>query len=174
MRKLLLGIITLFLSINALQAQSINSNNSSIQFRVKNMKVNTVSGSISGMKGKVAFNPNNLAESKFHVSIDLNSIDTKNKKRDQHLKEEDFFNVQQFPNISFESSQISKTELGYLAKGNVTIKGISKTIEIPFRVNGKLFEGKTSINRYDFQLGKETGSFMIGEKVDIEIICEIN
>jgi polyisoprenoid-binding protein YceI len=123
-------LLTILLSAMCfgLFAQSINSETSYVTFKIGNMGLSSVDGTFKGMKGTVIFDKNNLSTSSFDVTIDPASVDTNKAKRDTHLKEEDFFDVENYLSISFVSTQISKTSEGYLAKGDLTLLGVTKII----------------------------------------------
>lgn len=174
----LLGLVLVFSVV--LKAQKINSEKSVVSFSISNMKVNTVEGTIKGMQGMVVFNPKNLKDSKFNVCIDPETINTENEKRDKHLKNEDFFNVENYPSICFVSEEIKKTDAGYQVLGKLTLHGITRTIVFPFSVyknkDNWFFKGVLEINRFDFKLAAESYSstFMVGETVEIEILCKLD
>lgn len=151
-------------------SQSIDTDQSIITFSVSNMKLNTVKGTFTGMMGDVIFNPNDLPSSKFDVCIDAKSIDTGNAKRDKHLRNEDFFEVETYPQICFKSSTITKTSDGYKVKGMLTMHGVSKTVEIPFTYNSKQLIGDIKLNRLDYKVGG-SGGFMVGKEITIQIKC---
>ncbi|MEJ0104487.1 MAG: YceI family protein [Bacteroidota bacterium] len=102
------------------------------------------------MDGAINFDPANPANASFDVSIDAKSIDTDVESRDNHLRKEEYFNVEKFPKISFKSTKITKTnsaEFFYMF-GNITIKGVTKEIKFPFKAtpkdDGYVFEGNSS------------------------------
>lgn len=169
LRFFVISLILLTFSYSA-SSQSIDSDESVISFSVSNMKLNTVKGTFTGMSGEVLFNPNDLPTSKFSVCIDANSVDTDNKTRDKHLRNEDFFDVEVYPQICFESSTITKTSSGYSVKGNLTMHGVSKIIEIPFTYESNQLIGDFELNRLDYKVGG-TGSFMVGHEISIKIKC---
>jgi len=154
-------------------AQTIDTEKSIVNFKIGNMKIRTVKGTFQGMKGTLAFDPGNLAAANFNICIDVASVDTGNKKRDQHLLKEDFFFEATYPQICFESTAVEKTAEAYLTKGNLTIHGISKEVDLPFTFDGKTFRGNLEVSRYDFGVGIDTGTFMVAEEVAIEIIGEL-
>ena len=154
-------------------AQAINSEKSVVSFNISNMKLNTVNGTFTGMKGKVVFNENDLENSSFDVSVPSNTVNTGNEKRDTHLKNADFFEVEKYPEIHFTSTAITKTPKGYKTTGNLTLHGITKPIEIILDYQHKTFKGQFTINRFDYKLGENTNSFMVGKQTEIEIICSI-
>ena len=91
--------------------------------------------------------------------------------RDNHLKKEEYFNAEKYPNISFVSTGIKPDNNGYTISGSLTIKGISKNISFPFTAvaqnGGMLFTGNFSINRKDFNVGE--GSAVLSNNVDVSL-----
>ena len=85
----------------ALIKKLIDTPKSKVSFSIKKLGFLTIKGTLSDLHGSVYFDENNLQNSNFEVSISTLTIDTGNAKRDEHLKSEDFFNVQEFPKISF-------------------------------------------------------------------------
>ncbi len=167
-RPALLLLLLPFLA-NA-NAQSIDAAASSITFKVGNIKVNTVDGSFSGPKGNVAFDPSDPARSKFAVCVDAATVDTGNKKRDKHLRNDDFFDVEKYPAICFTSNSVEKTDKSFLAKGQLTMHGITKEVEIPFTYANRTLTGTFTVKRLDYGVGP-SGTFMAGDEVEITIVC---
>lgn len=172
MKTINLIFTVLFISIMA-NAQTINSEKSMVNFNISNMKLNTVDGTFMGMDGNVVFNENDLGNSIFDVSVPVNTVNTGNEKRDTHLKNADFFDVEKYPEIRFISTAITKTLKGYKTTGNLTLHGVTKPIEIMLVYQNKAFKGQFTINRFDYKLGENTNSFMVGKQTKIEIICSI-
>ena len=77
----------------------------------------------------------------------------------------------EFPAICFESTEINKAPQGYVTKGKLIMLGIARETEIYFTYNNKQFEGKLTLNRFDYDLGEGINSFKLGEDVVIEIEC---
>ncbi len=169
MSRFLFVSLALFSLSADVNSQSIDAKNSMVTFSVSNMRFRTVEGTFKGMNGNVNFNPNNPNNSSFEVCIDASTVNTNNTKRDQHLKTEDFFAVDTYPNICFTSSQITKTASGYNTKGVLTMHGVSKNIEIPFTFSDNSLVGNFKVNRLDYKVGEGTGSFMVGTEIDIKI-----
>ena len=138
-------------------------------------------GSFQNVKGDVVF-AENIEASTMNIEIDANSIYTGNKKRDAHLVDEDFFDTAKYPTITFVSSSIVKTETGYVAKGNLTIKDVTKEIELPFEYLGKedtpwgfpsaAFTGSIVINRHEYNITDSPNA--LGEDVTINLSIELN
>lgn len=155
-------------------SQSIVPAESLVTFEVSNMKFRTVEGSISGMTGTIEFDTDNLDICSFQVCLDPQTISTNNEKRDDHLRNEDFFHTEVYDNICFVSNQTKTTESGYAVIGELTLRGITKTVMIPFRLNGTTFSGNLKLNRSDYALGNDVNNFLVGEDIMIHILCHIH
>ncbi|MBB6459284.1 YceI family protein [Flammeovirga kamogawensis] len=164
-------ILFLFTTLPLVTAQSIDQTLSTVNFSISNFKVNTVDGAFKKMDGEINFNAENLNSSNFNVCISAASIFTDNEKRDEHLRNEDFFDVKKFPTICFISNDIRKTDNGYESNGKLTLHGITKVVTIDFNKDKNSFTGQLNINRLDFNLGEDTGTFTVGNEVEIEIKC---
>jgi len=172
--KLIINTIFILLASLSGYAQSINSGKSEVTFEIGNLGFNTVEGSFKKMTGEVKFNPSDLSNAIFDVCIDASTIDTDSRKRDEHLKNEDFFDVEKYPKICFQSESITKTAGKYLTKGKLTMHGVTKQIEILFTYLDKEFEGAFTVNRYDYNIGSQTSKFMVSEEAEIRIVCVID
>lgn len=167
----ILGLVCLFSVTNA---QNINSEKSKATFKIENMKVKVVEGSFHGMTGNIVFNESDLSNSTFDICIKASTLNTGNEKRDDHLRTEDFFHVEKYPVICFNSESISRTSTGFVTKGKLTMHGVTKTFEIPFTFDGIQFRGELILNRLDFNIGNDTNTFMVSNKVVISIFCTVN
>ena len=154
--------------------QNIDSEQSVVNFKIRNMKIRTVTGFFTGMKGEVNFNPDDLTASYFNVSIDAASVNTESKRRDDHLRNEDFFHVEKFPLISFESTSIQTASEGFSTTGILTMLGVSKEVIIPFSYNNNRFTGALDINRFEYKIGEGTGKASVDEIAHLEIIAVLN
>jgi polyisoprenoid-binding protein YceI len=146
----------------------------SVTFEIKNLGIAT-GGSIGGLQTKVHFNPANLAASALEASVDVNTINTDNNGRDEHLRSEDFFDVARFPKISLKSVNFKhKSGNNYVGSFILTMKGRSKQIDIPFsfldKDNTVAFKGSFKINRLDFGVGSK--SMILSDEVTVTIDCE--
>ncbi|PWJ44613.1 YceI family protein [Sediminitomix flava] len=164
----IISAFIILVSLQAVNAQNIDTGNSIVTFEVSNMAFKTVEGSFKGMKGAVKFDENNLSESSFQVCIDAATVNTENEDRDKHLKNEDFFEVETYPEICFTSTSIVKSTSGYTAKGMLKMHGVEKEVEIPFSVKDNTFEGTLVIDRYDYKVGG-SGKFMVGREINLKI-----
>jgi len=166
-------IVLLVLSAPTIFGQPINSAASLVEFEIKNMKFRTVDGTFAGMQGTVQFDLANLESSRFDVCIDASTINTGKKKRDDHLRNEDFFHVEKYPNICYSSKSIAKNENAYITRGNLTMNGVTRAVEIAFTISDNTFTGTLTLNRLDYNVGEGTGTFMVGDEVSATITCII-
>jgi polyisoprenoid-binding protein YceI len=147
------------------------ANESSIHFTIHNFGFKT-GGYLAPPEGDIIFNPDDLGRSSFQVTIKSESINTDNESRDEHLKEEDYFDVKKYPLIRFVSSSVRADgkKDNYEAKGILTIKETSREINLPFKAikngNGWSFAGSFTMNRKDYGVG---GSSTISNELTIEI-----
>lgn len=140
------------------QAYKPVDDGSKVKFVIKNFGINT-GGTFNGLDGTINFDPANLAAASFDVSVAAKTVDTDVEARDNHLRKEEYFDVEKFPTLNFKSTKVTKTnsaEFLYMF-GNITIKGVTKEIKFPFKAtpkdDGFLFEGNFKLNRRDFGVG---------------------
>jgi polyisoprenoid-binding protein YceI len=146
-----------------------------ITFQIKYMFGQTCHGSIGGLTGKIDFDPQQPEKSFFDVMLNVSSLKTGNSKRDEHLQKKAYFDATAFPTIQFKSTRVSKTATGFLVEGNLTIKGITKAVAIPFTFKESdkgLFEGDLEINRLDYGVGKK--NFLLKNEVQIHISVPVS
>ena len=143
---------------------------SSIKFKLKNFGLNT-GGTFSGLQGIIHFDKDNPSASTFDVSIDANSVNTNVDMRDNHLRDENYFDVKKYPRIHFVSTSVKPgKENTFEISGKLTIKGKTKDINFPFTAtqstDGYIFNGEFKINRKDFGVG---GSSTISDNVTVTL-----
>lgn len=144
---------------------------SKVAFRIKNMGF-SVDGEFSSYNVNIKFNEQNLEISSFSGQIDVSSISTGNSTRDGHLQREPYFDAENFPKITFQSKKIiSKTPKNILVIGTLTIKGMSKNVELPVSIEkietSTKFKSSITINRRDFGVGGS--SFTMADELEIFI-----
>ncbi len=143
-----------------------------VQFRIKNLGFN-VKGSFSGLDGIIQFDPNNPTASHFEVSVDANTVNTDNTMRDNHLRNETYFDAKNYPRIRFVSTKITPSNKtgAFTIFGKLTIKNQTKDISFPFTASlsneGYLFNGTFRINRRDFNVG---GTSTISDDLEVTLI----
>lgn len=165
----------------------IDTAHSSVNFKVDHMVISKVRGSFQEFEGAIHLDQEDISNSKVDVAINVDSIDTTNTKRDDHLRSADFFDVTNHPRITFISTSVEKTADGYLAAGDLTIKGTTRRVELPFAINGPIIDPwgnerigieiePITIDRQQYGLTwsqvLETGGLMVGNDVEIELEVE--
>lgn len=172
MKKVSLFIIlSLFFFLQSF-AQEVDTEKSLVLFSVRNMKIRSVDGIFTGLQGIILLNTPNKENAQIQVCLDAKSINTANEKRDAHLRNEDFFAVDRFPSICFTSTNVQfLSENQVLAKGKLTLHGISRDIEIPLTKIENTWISSFQVNRLDYEIGQKYSSFMIGEIISIEVKC---
>ncbi|MCH9023632.1 MAG: YceI family protein [Planctomycetes bacterium] len=156
-------LVTLFLHASAqaeLENYKIDSVHSSVIFRVKHMDVSYSYGRFNEPQGMLTLDTDDPSRSSFKIQVKSANIDTGNKKRDTHLKSPDFFNVRQFPMITFESKSVKKLDGDqFEIKGPLTLHGVTKEITLKLKQTGaktirnkqvRGFETMFKINRTDY------------------------
>jgi polyisoprenoid-binding protein YceI len=166
---LFLLVFTLF-SANA-QEFTQDDSQTKVNFKIKNFGVN-VDGDFGDVKIQTNLDSENLAGSYINATIEVSSIATGIKKRDEHILEEDYFDVSNYPAITLKSTKIEKTKVGtFLLYADLTIKKTTKKIEIPIQFqqtdNNIMIQAKFQINRRDYKVGG--GSMIMSKKVKIEV-----
>lgn len=164
----------------------IDGAHSSIDFSVRHFGVSNVKGGFAEFSGKIVFDKENLSKCSAHVTIVAASIDTRNEKRDGHLKSGDFLHVEEHPEITFEAMGFKAKGDGYVAKGKLTIRGITKNVEMPIEIAGPIKDpfgmtrlgivGNLTIDRREYDLtwnkAMEAGGFFVGNDIKIEFSAE--
>lgn len=169
---------------------TIDPVHSAVEFKVRHMMVTNVKGHFTGLQGTLTLDERDVSRSRVTATIDAGSVSTREPQRDAHLRSADFFDVEQFPVLSFTSTRIDRSRDGGLTvAGDLTIHGITR--EVVFTVDGPTAPHKdlwgnvkigaaatTVINRKDFGLTwnavLETGGFAVGEDVTITLDLEFN
>jgi polyisoprenoid-binding protein YceI len=142
-----------------------------------------VPGKFTDFSGTIEIDPANAAASSVDFTINATSINTSNDNRDKHLRSDDFFAVDKFPTITFKSTSIKPSGVKdvYNVTGNFTMRGVTKQVTLPVRVNGfnkdrAGFKLSTTLNRKDYGINwnkaLDEGGFMLSDDVDITINIE--
>ncbi|MEM6724388.1 MAG: YceI family protein [Bacteroidota bacterium] len=152
---------------------TIDSANSKAAFSLKKLGFITVAGTLSNFSGKIVFDPTALDKASFDVCVSSASITTGNPKRDEHLKNADFFDVEKFPNICFQSSSVKAVNDQFETSGILTILDQPQAVSIPFHQNGNTLTGTFKIDRSQFGLGNKFPGFIVGKMIAITIICQL-
>ncbi len=169
MKKIFILLVLAFSTVCVFSQQYTPvSEKSTVKFTLKNFGFNT-GGGFSGLEGTIIFDPANLSSDKFDVSLKSASVNTDNESRDNHLKNEDYFDVKNYPHIHFVSTKVTSGKEGsYMVTGSLTIKKTTKEISFPFTatVTGEeiLFKGEFKLNRKDYGIG---GSSTLSDNVNL-------
>jgi polyisoprenoid-binding protein YceI len=167
----------------------IDSSHTSAQFSVKHMMVTNVRGELGKVVGTIHYDEKDVSKSSVDVVIDATAINTREPKRDEHLRSPDFFDVEKFPSLTFKSTKVQKDGKGLKVTGDLTIRGVTKPVVLA--VEGLTPELKdpwgnvkrgtmatTRINRKDFGLNwnktLETGGVLVGDDVAITIDVQLS
>lgn len=147
---------------------------SAVTFRIKNLGIGT-EGKFGGFKANISFDQNNLDKSSIEASVDARTLDSDNSMRDNHLKKEEYFDVEKYPEITLKSVSFDhqKNE-NYTGLFNVTIKGKTKRIKVPFTYtesgNSSSFKGNFTIGRSDFGIGGK--SMVLANDALVSVVVE--
>ena len=154
-----------------------------IGFVARHAMVTKVRGSFDEFAGTAVMDGANPANSRVEVTIEAASIDTRNAQRDEHLRGNDFLAMQEYPKITFASTGVRQAgETTFDVTGDLTIKGVTNSITIPFEFEGAAkdpfgnqrvgFEGAVTINRKDYGVtwnaALEGGGVLVSDKVTLE------
>jgi polyisoprenoid-binding protein YceI len=162
---------------------TIDPAHSRIGFVARHAMVTKVRGSFNDFQGSGYFDAEDPAKSQLQLTIQAASIDTRNADRDGHLRSNDFFDMDTYPEITFASTQIERVDdENYQVTGDLTIKGVTKAVTVDFEYSGAAvdpfgntrmgLEGKTTVNRKDWGVSwnaaLEAGGVLVSEKVTLE------
>ncbi|WP_019243058.1 MULTISPECIES: YceI family protein [Bacillus] len=167
----------------------VDKSHSNIGFQVKHMMVSKVKGNFENYTADVvAADLSDLTTANITFTFDVASINTKSEDRDNHLKSADFFETEKYPEMKFQSTNITGSGSDYEVTGDLTIKDVTKPVSFEVTYNGKGtnpwgvevygFEAETKINREEFGLtwnaALETGGVLVGKDIKISIELELN
>lgn len=167
---------------------TIDKSHSNINFSIIHF-FTPVDGSFEDYTANIQFDPNDLENSSIDVTIPVEGINTKNERRDNHLKSEDFFNASEWPNIQFVSNSIEQTgDNQFVAYGELTIRDVTREFELPFellgvmdhpmRENAKVagITASATLNRTDYGVGVGdwAATAVVGDEVNIQLNLELN
>jgi len=163
----------------------VDKAHSNVRFSVSHLVVSDVDGSFKSFDGSMTASKPDFTDASIVFAADVNSINTDNENRDKHLKSDDFFNAEKFPQIKFVSKSFKS--LGnnkYSLAGDLTIRDITKPVTFDVNYGGTVtsaamggthagFKAKTTINRFDYNLkwnaATETGGAVVGKEVEITL-----
>jgi polyisoprenoid-binding protein YceI len=166
---------------------SVDKAHTNVIFSVSHLVVSDVQGSFKSFDGSMESAKADFTDAKILFTVDVNSIYTDNDRRDGHLKSDDFFNAEKFPQIKFVSTSFNKTgDNKYKLAGNLTIRDVTKPVTFDVTYGGTVnamggthigFKAKSTINRFDYNLkwnaATEAGNLVVGKDVDITINLDL-
>jgi polyisoprenoid-binding protein YceI len=165
----------------------IDPGHTTVEFSVKHMMVSTTKGRFGGVGGTLVVDEQDPTRSSATVTIDAASVDTREERRDAHLKSADFFNVETHPQITFKSTRIvPESDVDYKVYGDLTILGVTREVVLKTEYHGQNktpwgsevigFTAETKISRKEWGLtynaALETGGFLIGDDIKIHLEIE--
>lgn len=182
------GLFVLFLVFsfltNAQTTWKIDRAHSNLDFSVRYMMLSNVRGTYTDFDAVLIQHNDDFSGSKVEVSVNAISVNTQNNDRDNHLRSDDFFDVENHPELTFVSREFEKTgDKAYRILGDLTIRGTTRPVELDAELVGIIddprgfrraaFSGSTTINRNDFGVQwnrvLDAGGFVVGDNVNITI-----
>jgi len=178
----------------AVSVWSIDPAHSAVHFKVRHMAIAWVRGDFRILKGTANWNADNISETRIDVDIDSSSVNSSDAQRDQHLRTADFFDVERFPTIHFQSAGVVRASDGnVVVTGDLTIRGATRPLELRVTEisaatkdpwgNMRIAASATAkISRKDFGLtwnkALEAGGVLVGDEVvidlDVEFVRSLN
>ena len=165
----------------AADTYTIDGAHTSANFSVRHMGISTVHGRFLDVSGTILFDEKSPEKSSVTAVIKSATVTTDNAQRDKHLNTPDFFDTATYPEIKFQSTSVRNTGGKYIAAGNLTIRDVTKQVEIPFTLaQGKGpkgearigVEGTLVINRYDYHVNYDPTGLGVGKDVTIDLSVE--
>ena len=191
MKKQLFSLVILAFMVSCIAAQTtwnVDKVHSNVKFNVSHMVVSEVEGSFRGFEGSLVASKADLSDASIKFSVDVNSVNTDNERRDGHLKSDDFFNAEKFPKMTFVSKSFKP--LGgnkYKLTGDLTIRDVTKTVEFDVTYGGQIntgrgikagFKARVTIDRLQYGLkyapALEAGGLAVGKDVEIIVNLEMD
>jgi polyisoprenoid-binding protein YceI len=166
----------------------IDSAHTEANFSVRHMMISNVRGQFEKVAGAVEFDEANPANTRVDVQIEAASVNTREEKRDAHLKSPDFFDAEKYPYLTFKSKRVEVKDATHARLiGDLTIRAVTKEVALDVEYNGSAkspwgtlsagFSARTTIKRKDWDLNwnvaLETGGWLVGDDVHISIELEI-
>ncbi len=165
---------------------SLDRAHTTIEFVVRHLMITKVRGRFTNFDGRIEVAPGSDLPQAIAARIEAASIDTREEQRDAHLRSADFFDVEKYPELTFESTRIQGAPDEFTVHGNLTIHGITREVALTGTFEGRTsdpwggtrvgYAAHTTVNRKDFGLAwnaaLETGGVVVGDEVRIELNVE--
>ena len=188
MLKFIVLLVFIAVSANAQTKWSFDKSHSNVGFSVTHLVISEVEGRFGSFDGTVITKSDAFEDSEIEFKVDVNSVNTDNAKRDEHLRSDDFFNSEKYPSMIFKSTSMKKVgDNRYKLKGNLTKRDITKPIELDVKLNGVIkdprgntkagFKISGSLDRFDFGLKwnslMEVGGAVVSKTVTLNLNVEL-
>jgi len=165
---------------------NIDASHSEVGFSVRHLGISKTRGRFGAFTGTLKIDAENPSNSSVEVEIDAASIDTKDAGRDEHLRSADFFDVEQFPTLTFRSTAVRGEGSDWVVEGDLTIRGVTRPVVLETELVGLQrdpwgndrvgFAATAEVNREEFGLtwnaALETGGVLVGKTVKIHLDVE--
>lgn len=190
MKRTIFAFAVLFITTGALaQATTWKTDNShsNVKFTVTHLVVSDVDGAFKDYSGTIQSSKPDFSDATIDFTVNVNSISTDNENRDKHLKSDDFFNAEKFPQMTFKGTSFKKISGNkYVLEGDLTIRDITKKVKFSVVYGGTIkdpwgnikagFKATGSVNRFDYNLKwntlTEAGGAVVGKEVKITLNLE--
>lgn len=169
------------------EVYDIDPSHSTVGFKIRHLAISSVPGRFADFSGTVEFDPKQVASSRAEASIAIKSINTENKKRDDHLRGADFFDEAKHPAITFKTTKIEPvSETTFKATGDLTMHGVTQPVTLDVEHTGSAtdpwgnkrvgFAATTSLSRKDFGItwnkALDAGGVVVGDEVKVTLEIE--
>ena len=184
--RLVVGAVALAGVVASAAEYQVDTVHSTVAFGIKHLGLSEVRGAFTNFTGKISYDPAKQEEFKASGTVEVASLNTGNKMRDDHLRSPEFFDAAKLPDIKFETTGIKKEDGEWVVTGQFTLHGVTKDIKLRGELSGPILDpmGKTriglmattKINRLDYGITwnkkLDKGGVMIGEDVKISLNIE--
>jgi len=187
-KTLILGFVATLLLLSfvfAADTYVVDPGHSRVGFSSTHLVISKVSGNFKEFSGTIVYDEQDITKSSVTGTIKAASINTDNANRDRDLRSANWFDVEKFPDITFESKKVEKKDADVLVTGTLTMHGVSKEIALPVKVRGPVaamgqsriaIEGRIKIDRRDFGLKwdnrLDSGGLVVSNDIEIELAAE--
>ncbi len=164
---------------------TIDPSHSEVSFTVRHLMLSKVRGTFRTFRGQITVN-DDLQASSVTAEIDMDSIDTRDQNRDNHLRTKDFFEVEKYPTMTYRSTGVRADGDDYVVDGELTLHGVTRPVSLALELGGvgpdsyggtrAGFSASTAINRNDFgvdiKMPMDGGGVVVGDKITIHLEVE--
>ena len=168
-------------AVHAAETYTVDPVHSSISFMISHVGISNIHGRFNAFSGKITIDESDPSKSSFALEIPIESIDTNNVKRDEHLRAPDYFNAKQFPTMSFKSTKVKPVSGGFEVAGDLTLHGVTKPVSFTVKGGDKVVEFPKGTKRIGIvtnlaikrsEFGVDTEPKNLGDEVPIFIGLE--